>query len=182
MATGVPFIPPDHEEFRAIAIKLHGNAKAIAARLNIIPHTLYAYFKKDPAAKQILDEIRGYNSFTDLDLAEYVNRYNMSQVTDNPSVAQRAAEFTLRFKGKDRGWVEAETKELSSQDDRIADTIDNAKVKAENALLKAAYDEIKRSLSEPETRTEHLPSEQTPEHMVRSGQIGEDLQQHLQTD
>ena len=117
MASGYAFQPPDHEEFRAICIKLHGNAKAIAAKLNIIPHTLYSYFKKDPRAKEILDEVRGYNSFTDLDLAEYVNRYNMSQVTENPAIAQRASEFTLRYKGKDRGWVESDNKDASNQED-----------------------------------------------------------------
>lgn len=175
MATGVPFIPPDHEEFRAIAVKLHGNAKAIAARLNIIPHTLYSYFKKDPRAKEILDEIRGYNSFTDLDLAEYVNRYNMSQATENPAVAQRAAEFTLRFKGKERGWIETETKELSNLDDRIGETLDNAKLKAENA-------ELRRLLNESKARTIDLSSEQAPEYMVWSSSEREDLQQHLQTD
>lgn len=155
MASGFPFVPPDHQEFRAIAIKLHGNAKAIAAKLNITPLTLYSYFKKDPQAKQILDEVRGYNSFTDLDLAEHVNRYNMSQVSDNPAIAQRAAEFTLRYKGKDRGWIDSETKELSSLDDQIADTLDKAKLKAHIAILE-------KTISESKTGIEHLPSEQTP--------------------
>jgi hypothetical protein len=155
MASGYAFQPPDHEEFRAICIKLHGNAKAIAAKLNIIPHTLYSYFKKDPKAKEILDEIRGYNSYTDLDLAEYVNRYNMSQVTENPAVAQRASEFTLRYKGKERGWIDSENKDTSSNDDVIGETLDLAKLKAENA-------ELRRLLIESKAGTEHLPSEQTP--------------------
>lgn len=169
MASGYPFVPPPHDEFRLIAIKLNGNAKAIAAKLNITPLTLYSYFKKDPEAKQILDEVRGYNSFTDLDLAEHVNRFNMSQVSDNPAIAQRAAEFTLRFKGKDRGWIDTETKELSLMDDRIADTLDNAKLKARIAILE-------KIISESKTGTEHIPSEQAPEHLVRGGQERQDLQ------
>ncbi len=104
LASGVPFDPPNHEEFRALAIKYHGNARAISDKLNIIPHTLYSYFKKDPKAKEILDEVRGYNTFTDLDLGEFVNRYNLLNYKENPSLAQRAAEFTLNQKGEDRGW------------------------------------------------------------------------------
>lgn len=168
MASGYAFVPPPHEEFRLIAIKLNGNAKAIAAKLNITPLTLYSYFKKDPEAKQILDEVRGYNSFTDLDLAEHVNRFNMSQVSDNPAIAQRAAEFTLRYKGKDRGWIESETKELSLLDDQIADTLDNAKLKAHIAILE-------KIINESKTGTIDIPSEQASEHMVRGSSVGEDL-------
>ncbi len=169
MAVGVPFQPPNLDEFRMICIKYHGNAKAIANHLNIIPHTLYSYFRRDPRAKEILDEIRGYNSFTDLDLAEYVNRYNLSQAKENPAVAQRAAEFTLKFKGKDRGWIDSETKELSSFDDNIGITLENAKLRARIA-------ELERIMNESKTGTEHISSEQAPEYMVRSCEIGEDLQ------
>lgn len=105
VASGVPFVPPDIEEFIAIAIKHHGNVRAIAAYLNLTPITLYTYFKKDPKAKEIIDEVRGYNSFSDLDIAEHVNRYNMMNYKEKPALAQRAAEFTLITKGKDRGWI-----------------------------------------------------------------------------
>lgn len=165
MASGYPFKPPDHDEFRAICIKLHGNAKAIAAKLNITPLTLYSYFKKDPRAKEILDEVRGYNSFTDLDLAEYVNRFNMSKAEENPAVAQRAAEFTLKFKGKERGWIETETKDHSDFDDKIADTLDTAKVRSENALMKELLLKHGISLDQlnvTKTGTEYISGEQTP--------------------
>lgn len=175
MAYGIPFVPPDIEEFRIASIRYHGNAKAIAKHFNIIPHTLYSYFKKDPKAKALLDEIRGYNSFTDLDLAEYTNRINMSKMEENPAIAQRAAEFTLRYKGRDRGWFENETKEISPEDEKIETTLDVAKLRAENA-------ELRRMLNESKAGTEHIPSEQETEYMVRSSSIGEDLQQHLQTD
>ncbi len=175
LAHGIPFLPPDIEEFKAVAIKYNGNAKAIAKHFNIIPHTLYSYFKKDPKAKVILDEIRGYNSFTDLDIAEFVNRYNMTKYEENPAIAQRSAEFTLRYKGRERGWFENETKEISTEDEKIENTLDVAKLRAENA-------ELRRMLNESKAGTEHIPSEQETEYMVRSSSIGEDLQQHLQTD
>jgi len=108
VATGVPFIPPDYEEFKKIAFEYKGNVTAISKRLNIIPHTLYKYFKRDPKGKEIIDEIRGYNTFTDLDLAENVVRYNMANHREEPSIAQRAAEFTLGYKGKERGWIKDE--------------------------------------------------------------------------
>ena len=114
LASGVPFQPPNQEEFKALAIKYKGNAVAISGQLNIIPHTLYSYFKKDPKAKEILDEVRGYNTFTDLDLGEHVNRYNMSNYKENPVLAQKAAEFTLMSKGKERGWIKNQNEDNQS--------------------------------------------------------------------
>lgn len=159
MASGYPFSPPDHEEFRAICIKMHGNAKAIAARLNIIPHTLYAYFKKDPKAKEILDEVRGYNHFTDLDLAEHVNRYNMSQVKENPSVAQRAAEFTLLYKGQERGWEKYDPSR--NQENDYIDQMDSM-MKEINAFgSRIAMDATSSEALQSETSSELLPGEET---------------------
>lgn len=57
----------------------------------------------------------------------------------------------------------------SSNEQVISGTLDLAKLKAENA-------ELKRLLNESKTGIEHLPSEQTSEHMVRSSSVGQDLQ------
>lgn len=114
VASGVPFNPPDIEEFTALAIKHNGNVRAIAAHLNLTPITLYSYFKRDPKAKEIIDYVRGYNTVTDLDLAEHVNRYNMMNYKENPSLGQRASEFTLMSKGKERGFVRQQTEDYVS--------------------------------------------------------------------
>lgn len=104
MASGVKFEPPSKEKLFELAIKHNGNVRSISADLNIIPHTLYKYFKENPEAKDIIDFVRGYNHDSDLDLAEQVNRYNMANYVENSSLAQRAAEFTLTSKGESRGW------------------------------------------------------------------------------
>lgn len=134
MASGVPFEPPSYEEFRLLAIANQGNLRAIASKLNLAPITLYSYFKRDPKAKEILDEVRGYNTFADCDLAEYVIRYNMTNHKEEPSIAQRAAEFTLDRKGKDRGWIR-ENSDLETSNEQtlekfkeIMDVITNSQV------------------------------------------------------
>ena len=117
MAIGVDFEAPDYGEFELLAMSTHGNLKAMASKLSVSPVTLYRHFKKDPELKNILDEVRTYNNVTDVDLAEFVNRYNMSNYKEEPSIAQRAAEFTLGYKGKDRGWVKDD--DLKSSDPAV---------------------------------------------------------------
>ncbi len=108
MVAGVDFEVPDYGEFEVLAISVHGNIKAIAKKLSVTPVTIYRHFKKDPELKCIVDEAREYNSFFDLDLAEHVNRYNMTNFINEPAIAQRAAEYTLDRKGRTRGWIKKE--------------------------------------------------------------------------
>lgn len=96
---------PDKSVLKAIAIKYNGNVKAIAKELNVNKDTVYQYFKRDPDGEEIIKHVRGYNKFTDADLAEHVVRWNMSNFEKRPGIAQRSAEFFLVHQAKDRGWV-----------------------------------------------------------------------------
>lgn len=58
--------------------------------------------------------------------------------------------------------------EQSVNDAAIGEKLELAKLKAENA-------ELKRILNESKAGTEHIPSQQTPEHLVRSGQERQDI-------
>jgi hypothetical protein len=108
---------PDKTDMKAIAVKYNGNVKAIAKEMKVCRDTIYKYFKRDPKGKEIIDHVRGYNTFTDADLAEHVIRYNMSNFEEKPAIAQRSAEFFLVHKAKDRGWVKDE--ESKSQDSTL---------------------------------------------------------------
>jgi len=105
MVYGIPFEPPEMEKFKEIAVKLRGNVHAIARYLKITENTLYVYFRKNPEGKEIIDHVRKFNAESDLDLAEKVIQYNMKNIKENPSIAQKAAEFTiLNRNGSERGW------------------------------------------------------------------------------
>ena len=171
MVAGVDFEVPDYGEFEALAISVHGNIKAIAKKLSVTPVTIYRHFKKDPELKCIVDEAREYNSFFDLDLAEHVNRYNMTNFMNEPSIAQRAAEYTIDRKGRDRGWIKEDTREQSTNDENIRITLSLSK---DNAKLRQKLQEMK-SKYEPETGTEYIRSDEEAQHLVRSGEEREDL-------
>ena len=64
---------------------------------------------------------------------------------------------------------ENDDKEVCLNDQTIEDTLEKAKMKAEIA-------ELRKIINESKAGTEHLPSEQTPEHLVRGSSIGEDVQ------
>lgn len=97
---------PEKSEMLAVAIKHNGNVQAIARHFNIGNDTIYQYFKRDPEGKKIIDDVRGLNTETDLDLAEHIFRYNMSNFKNNPGLAQRAAEKVIDGKGHLRNWNE----------------------------------------------------------------------------
>lgn len=108
---------PDKSDMKAIAIKYNGNIKAIAKELNVHRDTIYEYFKRDPEGEKIIQHVRGYNKFTDADLAEHVIRWNMSNFEKRPGIAQRSAEFFLVHQAKDRGWVKDD--DLKSEDPAV---------------------------------------------------------------
>lgn len=99
---------PDKSDVRAVAIKFNGNLTAMAKELKVSRETMYQYLKRDPNGKEIIEHIRGFNTFTDADLAEHVVRFNMMSFEKRPGIAQRSAEFFLIHKAKDRGWVKDE--------------------------------------------------------------------------
>lgn len=97
---------PEKSEIRSIAIEKRGNVQAIARHYNINQDTIYEYFKRDPEGKKIIDDVRSLNTETELDLAEFVLSYNMSNYKTNAGLAQRAAEKVIDKKGHLRGWNE----------------------------------------------------------------------------
>lgn len=109
---------PDKSDIKEIAIKYNGNVNAIARHYNINHDTIYQYFKRDPQGKKIIDDVRKYNTDLDIDLAEYVNRFNMQNYKNNAGLAQRAAEKVIDKKGHLRGWgVDVNDIKSPNQDD-----------------------------------------------------------------
>ncbi len=100
---------PDKSDMLAIAIKYNGNISKIAEHYNVSRDTTYEYFKRDIQGKQIIDTVRGVNTESDLDAAEYVIRSNMANYKNNPGLAQRAAEKVIDRKGHLRDWASAGT-------------------------------------------------------------------------
>ncbi len=64
---------------------------------------------------------------------------------------------------------ENDDRELSVKEQTIEDTLQRAKLKAENI-------ELRKLLIESQARNVDLQSQQATEHLVRGGEIGEDLQ------
>lgn len=98
---------PDKADMLVIAIKYNGNISKIAEHYNVVRDTIYQYYRRDPEGKKIIDIVRGLNTESDLDQAEYVIRYNMANVKTNPGLAQRAAEKVIDRKGHLRDWNNA---------------------------------------------------------------------------
>ena len=95
---------PDNSDMMVIAVKYNGNISKISEHYNVCRDTIYEYNKRNPEGKQIIETVRGINTETDLDQAEYVLRYNMANVKTNPGLAQRAAEKVIDRKGHLRDW------------------------------------------------------------------------------
>ena len=102
---------PDKSDMLEVSTKYHGNISQIAKHYNVARDTVYRYQYRDVIGKQIIDEVRGYNSEFDLDIAEHVNRYHMLNYKNNPGLAQRAAEKVLDKKGHSRGWRDKQEKQ-----------------------------------------------------------------------
>jgi len=98
---------PDKTDMLAVSIKYNGNISKIAEHYNVVRDTIYQYYRRDSVGKEIIDTVRGLNTETDLDQAEYVLRYNMANFKTNPGLAQRAAEKVIDRKGHLRDWNNA---------------------------------------------------------------------------
>lgn len=116
---------PEKSEFKEIAIKYNGNIQALARHFNINQDTVYQYFNRDPIGKKIIDDVRKLNTETEIDSAEHVIRYHMSNYKTNGALSLRAAEKVIDKKGHARGWkdrleeVEKVSDEIKSQYDLL---------------------------------------------------------------
>lgn len=124
---------PDLERLREIALKTHGNINGIAAEYGANRDTIYEFMKRSPEGKKIIDEAYVYNSNYDLDLAEYVVRYHMTNYKKNGALSMRAAEKVIDKKGELRGWGALTSN--ASKDDEID---------KEDQYLKSEYDSLKK--------------------------------------
>lgn len=96
---------PDKVDMLSKAIEFNGNISSLAQYYKVCRETMYQYLKRDPQGKAIIQQVRGYNTEFDLDLAEKVVRKNMENYEQNPGLAQRAAEKIIDRKGHLRGYV-----------------------------------------------------------------------------
>jgi len=125
---------PDNPDMLEISTKYHGNISQIANYFNVSRETIYQYQNRNPIGKKIIDEVRGYNTEFDLDIAEHVNRHNMLNYKDRPALAQRAAEKVLDKKGQSRGWkdrleeVEKVSDEIKNQYDSLIKQLTDMKI------------------------------------------------------
>lgn len=132
-----------------------------------------------------------FNIHSDTLYRQVENKYGMNFTTYATSFNKKG-ESSIRKKQYDKAlkgdnmmliWLgknrlkqaDQHPQEITANDQRIGETLENAKLRAENAKLKEL-------LNVTQTGTEHLRGEQETEHMVRGSSIGEDLQQHIQTD
>ncbi len=132
---------PEKTEMRLVAIKYNGNVQAIARHYNINQDTIYKYFKRDPEGKKIIDDVRGLNTVTELDLAEHVMRFNMTNYKLNPGLAQRAAEKVIDKKGHSRGWSDNLSTATPALDGQVE--AENEEME-EKAKLRKEIEELKQ--------------------------------------
>jgi len=100
---------PDVSDVKKFVYIYHGNIAAIAREMNVSRETMYQYLKKNPEAAELIQSVRGFNTETDLALAEYVIRHTLINHKDNPALAVRCAEKVVDKKGKSRGWSDDTT-------------------------------------------------------------------------
>ena len=118
MVKGVEF-PYDTCDMLAVATKYHGNIAAIAEHYKVSRDCIYRYLNKDPQGKKIIEHVRGYNTETQLDIAEHVLHYHLTNYKTNPGLAQRAAEKVIDYKGHTRGWVAKNKDDKMLNDEEI---------------------------------------------------------------
>lgn len=128
----IEYFNPDKSDMLAAAIKYNGNISALAEHFNVSRETIYQYTYRNPEGKEIIQQVRGYNNETMLDLAEHVIRYNMHNYKNNAALAQRASEKVIDRLGYLRGWLS----------EKMSDQTDENK-----ALLAAKFEEILAQLN-----------------------------------
>ena len=122
---------PEKSEIFDVAMKYNGNIQAVARHFNIASSTMYEYFDRDPEGRKVVDKVRKMNTELELDSAEHVVRYHMSNYKTNGALSLRAAEKVIDKKGYSRGWR-----------DRIEE-VENV-----SEDLKSKYDSLMKQLTE----------------------------------
>lgn len=78
--------------------------------LNIARSTLYKYLDKHPELKDLIEKLRHDFEEVLLDKSENVIEYALSQMQNDLGYALKASFFTLKARGKKRGWsIESDT-------------------------------------------------------------------------
>lgn len=111
---------PDYPDFLASAIKYNGNIAILSEHYNVSRETMHKFLKRDPQGKEIIEQVRGYNKETMLDMAEHVIRYNMSNYKANAGLAQRASEKVIDKLGYLRGWLSEKIAETDQNKEFLA--------------------------------------------------------------
>ena len=89
-----------YDEVVDVIQKSEGVRTTICKLLDCSQTQLRNYLEEHPELKQVMLDAREQI----LDLAESVIRENLTQ-TENPELRQKAAEFTLKTIGRNRGWA-----------------------------------------------------------------------------
>lgn len=131
---------PDISDMRHNAIRLHGNVKKLAEHYNVSRDTMYEYFKRNPETRKLVDDLRNYNTESDLDAAEDVIRMALESFKTKPGIALRAAERVLDGKGHSRHWNvpyqmgnKIDTTHIDNDDEKIRDKAEIAKLRTQLA-------------------------------------------------
>ncbi len=132
----------------------------IAARLGINKKTLYE--------RTITDKCMSFTDYSQQKYEKGNSLLHSHQFAKALGFTSKGDTTLLIWLGKQRlGQTDQQSQLDPVNETLIGETIDNAKLRAELQKMKEKY--------EPETRDEHIRSEQAPKHMVRSCEIGEDI-------
>jgi len=111
----------------AEALRLNmGFISKAANAVNITAGAMSKKIKRSKVLQKILADILEQQ----LDFSESILFKNMKQ-TENLSVAQKAVEFHLRYKGKDRGYIESQRHILEGGDRPVAVKLIVEEIKAD---------------------------------------------------
>lgn len=135
MPEGIIF-NPDKLDIKNVIIENSGNITAISRHYGINRYTIYLYYERHPEVKEWIDEARKKSSDFFLDHAENVFMFNLKNYESEPSIAQRAAEKVLEWRGKSRGWNCIEDMQIPPRQNEIKEFDDYALMMAENIALK----------------------------------------------
>ena len=134
---------PDTSDMKDIAIKFNGNIAQIANHFNVSRETIYQYLKRNPDGKKLIESVRGINTETILDSAEFVYMYALNQYKSSLRDAIRAAEKVIDKKGHLRGWGNND-QNIPPNVEAIESTFNQIDAEYKIKILERKIDELKR--------------------------------------
>lgn len=135
------YFNPDVSDIKTVAVLKHGNIAQIAKHYKVSRETVYQYLYRNEEGKKIIDEVRTYNTVSDLDMAEAVIRLSMMKHEEQPSIALRAAEKVIDKKGHLRGWsFDPSSEAVPKNEDSLTLGHENMMLRAQIAVLKEKHD------------------------------------------